>query len=105
MRNVTPVLPMAAVGEGEHAACRVDGVDLIVCQVEGRYYAIEGRCPHARQSLAAGRLKGHVITCPLHGARFDVRDGRCLAPPAKVPLATFPVWVESGRLCVGVGTP
>lgn len=99
----TPVIPMAALGEGETTVVKVRGVEILLCQVEGQFYAVAAQCSHARQSLAGGRLRGHQIACPLHGARFDIRNGDCLAAPATRPIATFPVTLEGGKVCVDVG--
>ena len=81
---------------------RVNGVDVLVCQVEGQYYALSDLCSHARQALSKGRLAGHLVRCPLHGARFDVRSGACMSPPASQPVKTFPVVVEGGKVCISV---
>jgi nitrite reductase/ring-hydroxylating ferredoxin subunit len=98
----TPVLPMAALDDGEMTVVKVDGVDVLVCHVDGVFHAVHALCSHARQSLATGKLRGHQIQCPLHGARFDVRTGQCLAAPAQRPIPSFPVTIESGKVCVEV---
>ena len=82
------------------AACLVDGVKVLVCQVEGRFYALHDQCSHARQALHEGALNGHELRCPLHGGRFDVRTGACLGPPATLPVASFPVQIERGKVHV-----
>ena len=97
-----PAVPIATVGEGAMAACEVDGVRVLVCQVDGAYYALHNQCSHAHQALDGGTLKGHMLRCPLHGGRFDVRTGACLGPPASLPVATFPVEVERGKVHVDV---
>ena len=94
------LLPMSSLGEGETQAIKVQGVDVLVCHVEGQFYAIHGQCSHARQSLATGKLSGFEIKCPLHGARFDVRSGACLAAPAEKPITRFPVILEAGKVCI-----
>lgn len=76
----------------------VDGVDVLLCQVEGNYYAMHNQCSHARQKLSHGRLRGFEVVCPLHGARFDVRSGACTAPPAARAITTFPVQLEGGKV-------
>ncbi len=99
---MTPTISIADLGEGQAALLKVAGVDVLLCHVEGGFYAVHGQCSHARQSLAAGRLRGFEITCPLHGARFDVRTGACLAAPAQIPIQRFPVQIENGKVCVDV---
>jgi len=97
-----PVLSASALREGEMTACEVDGVSVLVCRVNGAFHAVANRCSHARQVLTEGKLNGHELTCPLHGARFDVRTGRHLAPPATEPIKTFPVSVQGDQICVEV---
>ena len=53
-------------------------------------------------SLSGGKLRGHAISCPLHGARFDVRTGECLAAPASQPIKSFPVTLEGGKVLVAL---
>jgi 3-phenylpropionate/trans-cinnamate dioxygenase ferredoxin subunit len=77
--------------DGDMRACRADGVDVVVCRVAGALYALEDLCSHADTTLSDGLLSGYVITCPLHGAQFDVRDGSHLGPPAWTGVASFPV--------------
>jgi 3-phenylpropionate/trans-cinnamate dioxygenase ferredoxin subunit len=93
-------LPINVLADGQMTAVRIDGVDVLLCRVEGRYFALSNSCSHARQALSTGRLRGFEVTCPLHGARFDIRSGKCLAAPATQPVPTFPVHVESGKLTV-----
>jgi nitrite reductase/ring-hydroxylating ferredoxin subunit len=97
-RRLIPLLPLAGVGDGSRHACTVDGVDVLVCGVAGGIYAVENRCSHAASRLDAGRLKGFELVCPLHGARFDIRDGRATAAPASRPIRTFEVILEGGKV-------
>ena len=99
---MTPICSIAAVGEGEMVASEVDGVKVLVCQVEGQFHALQDQCSHARQALHAGTLIGHRLRCPLHGGLFDVRSGACLGPPATKPVTTFPVLLEAGKVHVDV---
>ncbi len=63
---------------------------------DGAFYALEDRCSHEDFELSAGAFDpaNGSIECVLHGARFDVRDGRPLCPPAYEPVAKFPVKVD-----------
>ncbi len=94
---------MAALAEGEMVACQVDGVDVLICQVRGSYYAVSNRCSHAGQTLSGGKLNDCAISCPLHGAQFDVRTGKCLAAPATQPIKSFPVTLQGGKVFVAIG--
>lgn len=98
-------MPVNALRDGETRSCRIDGTEVLVCRVDGRYFAVGGRCSHAGQRLAGGRLRGFELACPLHGAAFDVRDGRCLRAPASAGIETYPVLIEGGKVHVAVDRP
>ena len=66
-----------------------DGI--VVCRVGGQLYAVTDNCSHADTPLSEGRLRGYGLTCPLHGASFDVRDGTHSGPPAWEGIACYPV--------------
>lgn len=93
-------MPLAALDEGEMVSVQVQGQPVLVCQVDGQFYALADRCSHASQALSRGRLKGFELRCPLHGARFDVRSGAALSAPATHGIATYPVLIEGGKVCV-----
>jgi 3-phenylpropionate/trans-cinnamate dioxygenase ferredoxin subunit len=73
----------------------VDDHGIVVCRVGGELYALEDNCSHADTPLSEGRLRGTSITCPLHGACFDVRDGTHSGPPAFTGVTTYRV-AETG---------
>jgi 3-phenylpropionate/trans-cinnamate dioxygenase ferredoxin subunit len=70
----------------------------------GGLYAIEDRCSHDDGPLAEGDFDPDrcVVVCPRHGAEFDIRTGRPRTLPAYLPVATFPVHVEDGRIKVAL---
>jgi nitrite reductase/ring-hydroxylating ferredoxin subunit len=72
---------------------------IIVCRVAGQLHALEDNCSHRDARLSEGRLRGSLITCPLHGAQFNVCDGQQQGPPAVLPVASFPV-TEAGETAV-----
>lgn len=81
---------------GSHVVVDVDGVEVAVFNIDGEYFAIEDICTHDGGELACGDLEGDVIVCPRHGAKFSLRTGEVLAPPAYEPVATIAVRVEDG---------
>jgi 3-phenylpropionate/trans-cinnamate dioxygenase ferredoxin subunit len=88
---------------GRARAVEADGRHVLLCNVDGSLYAIADVCTHDRGPLGEGRLRGATIECPRHGARFDVRDGSVVAPPAVRPLATYPVRVVDDGVEVDLG--
>jgi len=73
---------------------------IVVFNHDGAFHALEDRCSHEDFELSAGGFDPATgsIECVLHGARFDVRDGRPLCPPAYEPVARFPVRVDETGL-------
>jgi len=79
-----------------------EGENVIVCRIAGKYFAVEDRCSHDGGILHEGTLAGVEITCPRHGARFDVTSGAALSMPAVTPVRTYPVKCEDGAVWVGI---
>lgn len=73
---------------------------ILLLNYDGDVYALEDRCSHEEFELSAGVFDAEeaTIECVLHGARFDVRDGRALGPPAYSPVVKFPVKLEDGAV-------
>jgi nitrite reductase/ring-hydroxylating ferredoxin subunit len=68
---------------------------------EGEFYATADTCTHEKWSLGGDSdLDGNEVTCPLHLARFDITSGRALCFPATVPLATFAVQIDDGKVYI-----
>lgn len=78
----------------------VDGLALLVVRCDSELYAIEDRCTHDGEALGGAEVESCQIVCPRHGARFCVRTGEALTPPAYEPLRTFKVRLENGRILV-----
>ena len=57
----------------------VGGKEVLLANVDGSYYAIANKCTHLGGSLVKGSLDGSIVTCPRHGARFDVKTGQAVA--------------------------
>ncbi len=78
----------------------VTDTPIVVFNRDGDFYALEDRCSHEDFELSPGIYDAAAgsIECVLHGARFDIRDGRPLCPPAYTPVAKFPVKVADGAI-------
>jgi 3-phenylpropionate/trans-cinnamate dioxygenase ferredoxin subunit len=78
------------------------GRTFAIYRVEDQVYASDGLCTHEHVHLSDGLVMGHVIECPKHNGRFDVRDGKPLCAPVCEKLATYPAKVEAGRIYIEV---
>jgi 3-phenylpropionate/trans-cinnamate dioxygenase ferredoxin subunit len=103
MGNWLDVASTDELAPGKRRVVDADGVAVAVFNLGGEYFAIQDICTHDGGELARGELEGEVIVCPRHGARFSVKTGSVLGPPAYEDIRTFPVRVVDGRVQVEVG--
>jgi len=73
---------------------------IVICNTGNGFYAVIDECTHESQPLNKGKLKGNILICPHHGARFDVTTGAVMQAPAIVPITTYEVKVENGEIFV-----
>ena len=83
---------------GQTRPVSAHGRELLVCNADGRFYAIENRCPHAIVRLDTAMLSGCILECPVHGGRLDVRDGSPQRRPIRTPALTYPVRESGGQI-------
>jgi nitrite reductase/ring-hydroxylating ferredoxin subunit len=69
------------IAPGGIKAFEFDGKEILVGNVDGTYYAVERRCGHMNAPCEMGTLRGHILTCPMHYAQFDIRTGKTLKKP------------------------
>src|SRR5207244_12349825 len=86
--------------EGKAIGVGVAGSSIPHNDAIGNVYATDNICTHAYAGLSDGWLDGEVIECPLHAARFDIRSGKVLDPPATEDLKTYPVRIVDGEIQV-----
>jgi nitrite reductase/ring-hydroxylating ferredoxin subunit len=96
------VLPLAALPPGAMRALEIAGREIVICHTREGVFALDNICTHAHARLCEGRLRARRLVCPLHGASFDLRDGRVLGPPAERPLPTHAVRVVAGTIEVAL---
>jgi 3-phenylpropionate/trans-cinnamate dioxygenase ferredoxin subunit len=71
-----------------------------IFNVDGTYYAIDDVCTHDDGPLAEGDLNECIITCPRHGAEFDIRTGKVLTPPALTDVQSYDVQIQGANIQV-----
>ncbi|MBB5207283.1 Rieske 2Fe-2S domain-containing protein [Chiayiivirga flava] len=98
----TVLCTTAEVLPGERHVAWLGDTPVLVVNHDGDFYALEDRCSHEDFELSPGPYDADAgtIECVLHGARFDVRTGEPLCPPAYSAVQTFPVMVQDGLIYV-----
>jgi nitrite reductase/ring-hydroxylating ferredoxin subunit len=70
--------------------------------VQGEVFALSDTCTHRGGPLSEGELEGTMVTCPWHGAEFDVRTGGVLGPPAATGVQSYPVKVTGNDIAIEI---
>jgi 3-phenylpropionate/trans-cinnamate dioxygenase ferredoxin subunit len=97
-----PALADADLANNDSRAVTLNGSKVLVCRAGGELYAVENRCTHQAAELEGGRIRGCFISCPLHGVRFDLRDGSPMGQLTREALPTYEVRVVDGVIEVAV---
>ena len=100
--NFVPVMTLAEIPQGSMQTRVLEGREIVFCHTREGVFALDNICTHAHARMCEGRLRATRLVCPLHGASFDIRDGRVLGPPAVLPLPTYPVRVVDGTIEVAL---
>ena len=100
MPGFIPVSKVADLQPGHMKWVTVHRERVLLVNVDGTFYALSDVCGHQRAPLSRGRLEGHVVECPLHFARFDVRTGQLLHGPVAEDVAAYEVRVDGDLVYV-----
>lgn len=94
---------------GKTKKVTIDGIAVLLVNVEGKFYAIDSICPHYGGDLSEGILQGKILTCPVHGAKFDVTDGKVVSPPIEAlgrpdieNLTAYPSRIENQSILIKI---
>jgi nitrite reductase/ring-hydroxylating ferredoxin subunit len=102
MSRLVKVAETKDVAPGTGIVVEAAGLSLALFNVAGTFHAIDNTCPHAEGPLGEGALAGEVVTCPWHEAKFNVKTGDVLGPPASTGVRSFPVQVQGSDVLVQV---
>ena len=101
MAGFRTVAKVSDIGAGELRRVELDnGAQVCLANVDGTFYAIAGKCTHQGGPLAEGALDGTTVTCPWHGAMFDVTSGEVQGPPADDSVPRYEVRVQGDEVQV-----
>lgn len=101
MPELTKIAELDEIAPGGRKSVVVDDLPALLIRVGDDYYCIEDTCTHDGQAMTDGPISGHEITCPRHGARFDIRSGAALCMPATEPVTTFTVETRDDGIYAG----
>lgn len=90
------LIKISEIPDEGHVAVSIKRHDLLVAAVKGEYYVVRNMCTHAQSELAGGIQKGCFIFCPLHAARYDLRDGSTKGKLTNKALDVFECRVNNG---------
>ena len=90
------------IAPGHAKLIEAGGKKIALFNVAGSFYAIDNSCTHVGGPLCEGELDGAEVTCPWHGAAFDVTSGAVLGPPAGAPVSRYNVRIEGSDVAVEV---
>ena len=102
MGKLIKVATMDEVHSGQGKAIELEGKKIALFNVNGTVSAIDDICTHAGGSLSEGQVDGSTVTCPLHGAQFDVASGKVLQGPAQSAVTSYNVKVEGNDIYLEV---
>jgi nitrite reductase/ring-hydroxylating ferredoxin subunit len=90
------VADVNGVPEGKMKHIEVGEKEILLANSDGRMYALCDRCSHMNAPLSIGTLNGKVVTCPMHGARYDITTGKKVAEPMALDPSKFPEPIPDG---------
>ncbi len=103
MAEFVKAIAKAELAAGQGAMVELQGKKIAIFNVDGAFYAMDDTCTHAGGPLSEGELDGTVVTCPWHGATFDVKTGCVHGPPASDGVRSYEVKIEGEDVLVKVG--
>jgi 3-phenylpropionate/trans-cinnamate dioxygenase ferredoxin component len=100
MTTWTQVCPLDDIDDEDVKRFDHAGKTFAIYRFDDKVYASDGLCTHEKVHLCDGLVMEHVIECPKHNGRFDIRDGRALGAPVCVNLKTYPAKIEGGTIFI-----
>jgi 3-phenylpropionate/trans-cinnamate dioxygenase ferredoxin subunit len=102
MADSLRVASLSEIPPGGRKSVIVDDLPALLLRVGDAFHCIEDVCTHDGQPLTNGPVENCAITCPRHGARFDLKTGKALCMPATEPVRVFPVEVRESEIYVRI---
>lgn len=101
-KTFVAVAKVGDVPAGTKIVVHANGEEILLCNTADRLFAVQNLCSHAYEKLDCGRMRNGWLSCPVHGARFDLETGQPINPPAVMPIKTYEVRVIGDTIEVAV---
>ena len=102
MAKLIKIAAARDVPPGQATVFTVERQRIALFNVEGTYYAIGDTCTHRFGPLSEGDVQGTKVTCPWHGAAFDLKTGAALGLPAQKGVPNYRVVIEGGDVKIEI---
>ena len=102
MGEFVKVASASEIAPGQARLVNIKGKEIALFNIEGSFFALDNACTHEEGPLVEGDIEGHEVTCPWHGARFDIRTGEVLCAPAYGDVTRYNVRVTGADIEVEV---
>ncbi|MFN3134185.1 MAG: Rieske (2Fe-2S) protein [Candidatus Kryptonium sp.] len=105
MMVVEGYIEIASVDEiksGELKVFEVNGESIILINLNGEFFAYKNQCSHMELELSDAEITGEILTCPWHGAQFNIRTGDVVRLPASEPLERYEVKIQDGKIFIKI---
>ncbi len=105
--SFTYVAETAEIPVGKMKVVKIKEEEILIINVDNKFYAIANHCPHKLGDFSNGVIEGNIISCPVHGSRFDVTSGKNIQGPklfmhrgTTSDLKTYELRIEGGKISV-----
>ncbi len=102
MARFVKAIELSKLAPGTMAGVEVEGKEILLSNLGGEVYAVDGICTHEEASLSRGFMVEDRVVCQLHLSQFDLRTGEVYNPPAVEPLKRYNVKIEEGSIFVEI---
>lgn len=103
------VADSSEIAVGKTKKFTVGDMEVLIANIDGAFYAVDSLCTHHGGDLSEGKLEGNILTCPIHGAKFDVTNGRVISGPSEPldrpeieNLTTIPLKIEKQEIFIKI---
>jgi nitrite reductase (NADH) small subunit len=102
MSKLVKIAETKEVSPGTGKTVEIEGRSIALFNLAGTYHAIDNTCTHVGGPLGEGDVNGETVTCPWHGAKFNITTGAVLGPPARQSVRSYPVKVQGNDVLVEI---